>query len=189
MQTAAHEFVDACAAGLLKQAQDLLLQYPNINKCKIKTNTEVFLARELAFIDACLCGQLHVAQWLYSVFKEKYTIHVNMLALDNACTHKQINIIKWLVSLDNSIFINNSEMFKCACKDKQLNIAEIFRRASPFKYLISIKFTDERHVRTTIRGVVNTGKNTKTLAIIYMFCKKGYTPTPTLMFILQFVIN
>ncbi len=162
----ATQFIDACETGKIETAKHLIFTNPNISTVKIQTFTEVFLAREYAFIVACAFGNLRIAQWLYTIFEKKYTIHVNLSACNNACQNNQYVIVKWLVSLDNTVFINNADAFRRACFNGNSIIIEIFRKANPFKYGCKPS-----------KCVVNTNTKISVLSLLYVFCKKGYTNT------------
>lgn len=207
LRKAADNFIDACANANLELANQIVLQHPNINMVYYLSETGTFRTTEIAFMHSCEIECLDVMKWLYEKWKNVFTNYVKQKVFLNscACFDNKNNMAEFLLLTGDNIFVNNAKAFKEACFHKNLYVAELFCNIRPFKYKIVIKsyykkqfdkilcsnkiITDESHVRTTIEGIVNTNKTTKLLELLYMFCKKSYTPTPAVMFNLQRLSN
>jgi len=77
------------------------------------------------FIDACMRGNLQEAKCIF--YKYKLNIHINNdEAFRYACNSGNINIAKWLYSLEDkpNIHANDDEVFRYACYTGNINIAQ-----------------------------------------------------------------
>ena len=80
---------------------------------------------EKQFINLCEKGKLEEIRKIYS--KNNINIHVNNdKAFRYACLNGHIEIVKWLINLDNKpdIHANNDEAFRFACYKGHIEIAK-----------------------------------------------------------------
>jgi len=111
------QFKTLCSKGKLKDAQLLLLSYPNISLDEFQT----------AFCYACCYGQLKVAQWLLEMkpvidisANDEYTFYLT-------CIYGHFKVAQWLLQVKPTIDISslNECTFRDVCKYGHLEIAQL----------------------------------------------------------------
>lgn len=104
------------------------------------------------FIKACRYGSLNVVKYIYSKYKNIIDIHMDdEYAFQNGCINGNLEIVKYLLSLDDKIDIhaNNDLAFKWSCLNGHLEI-------SKFIFSLDNKINHEV-INNVLRSAVHRG--------------------------------
>jgi hypothetical protein len=111
-----NKFINLCACGKLKEAQQLLSENSKID----------ISSKNIAFKHSFINGYLSVAQWLYSLGNIDIHLYNEITyKFRFSCENGHLEIAQWLYSL-GSININseNGYAFRFSCKNGHLKVAQ-----------------------------------------------------------------
>ena len=116
-------FVKSCREGNLREAQNIIKTFDNIN---------IHIYKELAFRESCLNGHLEVAKWLVETFNN-INIHIyNERAFRSSCLNGHYEVAKWLIDFTSDVRHNDDIFIKIAFEDNHIEIVKYLCSICPY---------------------------------------------------------